>query len=165
MVSRIGVYAGTFDPIHNGHISIITRGLSLLDKLIVGVAHDSGKNTLFTLDERVQLIKEYFYNTPHRDKVIVEPFNGLLAEYAQQKNAIVILRGMRAISDFDYEFQMALMNRKLSPHIQTIFLMADFSLDVCKLKQIKNCCQSWRKCFRFSSCQYLECIKRKISKI
>ncbi len=126
MVSRIGVYAGTFDPIHNGHISIITRGLSLLDKLIVGVAHDSGKNTLFTLDERVQLIKEYFHNTPHRNKVIVEPFNGLLAEYAQQKNAIVILRGMRAISDFDYEFQMALMNRKLSPHIQTVFLMADF---------------------------------------
>ncbi len=128
MVQRIGIYAGTFDPIHNGHISIITRSLPLLDKLIVGVANDTGKNTLFSLEERVRLTHEFFQTTPYKEQIIVEPFDGLLAEYAQKHGAIAIVRGLRAISDFDYEFQMALMNRKLSPSIQTIFLMADFHL-------------------------------------
>lgn len=124
--TRIAVYAGTFDPIHNGHIGIISRGLHLFDKIVVGVANDTGKLPLFCLERRVELTKEYFKNTPFAENVIVTPFYGLLVEFAKQHNAIAILRGLRAISDFDYEFQMALMNRKLEPSVQTIFLMSDF---------------------------------------
>ena len=127
MVSpRIAVYAGTFDPIHNGHIAIITRGTSLFDKVVIGVAEDTSKNSLFSLDERVHMAKEYFENSEFSDKVLVEPFSGLLVEYAKSHEAVAILRGLRAISDFDYEFQMALMNRKLEASVQTIFLMSDF---------------------------------------
>jgi len=122
---RIAVYAGTFDPIHNGHIAIITRGTSLFDKVIVGVAQDAGKNSLFSLEERVHMAKKYFNHSEFEDKIIVEPFSGLLVEYAKSHNAVAILRGLRAISDFDYEFQMALMNRKLEASVQTIFLMSD----------------------------------------
>ncbi len=123
---RIAVYAGTFDPVHNGHIGIVNRGVEIFDKVIVGVAKITGKNSLFSLEKRVELIKEYFDSSPIADKVIVEPFYGLLVEFAKEKNAIAIIRGLRAISDFDYEFQMALMNRKLNNEVQSIFLMPDF---------------------------------------
>lgn len=125
VLPRIAVYGGTFDPIHNGHIGIITRGISLFDKVVVGVAEKTGKTSLFSIEARVQMATEYFENSEFKDKVIVEPFNGLLVEYAKSHNAVAILRGLRAISDFDYEFQMALMNRKLETSIQTIFLMSD----------------------------------------
>lgn len=126
MVSRrVAVYAGTFDPIHNGHIGIITRGLTLFDKVIVGVAKETGKTSLFSIEERVRMASEHFANSEFKDRVVVEPFSGLLVEYAKSHNAVAILRGLRAISDFDYEFQMALMNRKLETSIQTIFLMSD----------------------------------------
>ncbi|MDY7002288.1 MAG: pantetheine-phosphate adenylyltransferase [Thermodesulfobacteriota bacterium] len=117
------IYPGTFDPFTNGHFSLVTRGLSIFDKVIVAVARDPQKKTLFTLEERVEMGREVFRDFP---RVLVEGFSGLLVDYARKHGAKVILRGLRAVSDFDYEFQMALMNRKLERCVQTVFLMTDF---------------------------------------
>ncbi|MBT8763016.1 pantetheine-phosphate adenylyltransferase [Desulfohalobiaceae bacterium Ax17] len=120
---RVAIYPGTFDPLTNGHFCLVDRGLDIFDQIIVAVAHDSPKNPLFTLEERVEMAKEVFAGEP---RIIVEPFAGLLIDYARKKKAKAILRGLRAVSDFEYEFQMALMNRKLDPMIQTVFLMTDY---------------------------------------
>ena len=119
---RIAIYPGTFDPMTNGHECIIARGLELFDEIIVAVALDSGKNPLFSLEERVAIIEEVFGKSKN---IRVLPFSGLLVDFAVRHGARVILRGLRAVSDFDYEFQMALMNRNLQESVQTIFLMSD----------------------------------------
>lgn len=123
---RVAVYAGTFDPIHYGHIGIIKRGITVFDHVVIAVAGDTGKNSLFDLETRVELVKQYFDKPFYEDKVTILPFHGLLVEFAKKQGAVAILRGLRAISDFDYEFQMALMNKKLESEIQTIFFMSDF---------------------------------------
>lgn len=120
---RLAVYPGTFDPLTNGHVGIIRRGARLFDAVVVAVARDNAKKTLFSLEERVDMARETFRDNP---AVVVEPFCGLLVDYAKRRGAVAILRGLRAVSDFDYEFQMALMNRKLRGDIQTVFLMTDF---------------------------------------
>jgi pantetheine-phosphate adenylyltransferase len=120
---KVAVYPGTFDPLTNGHVSLIRRGLDLFDKVIVAVARDTPKAPLFTLEERVAMAAETFADEP---RVVAEPFAGLLVNYVERTGAVVILRGLRAVSDFEYEFQMALMNRKLNRKIQTIFLMTDY---------------------------------------
>lgn len=117
------IYPGTFDPLTNGHVSIVRRGLKLFNKVVFAIASDSGKDPLFTLDERVEMAREVFADTP---RVEVESFSGLLVDYAQRRGAGAILRGLRAVSDFEYEFQMALMNRRLAKNIQTVFLMTDY---------------------------------------
>ena len=119
---RIAIYPGTFDPLTNGHQCIVHRGLELFDTIIVAVAKDCGKKTLFPLEERVDIVREVFTGYP---EVEVLPFSGLLVNFAAAHNAKAILRGLRAVSDFEYEFQMALMNRKLQRSVQTIFLMSD----------------------------------------
>lgn len=121
--NRIAVYPGTFDPLTNGHISIVRRGLDIFDKIVLAIAKSTPKNPLFTLEERVEMARETFLNKP---RVEVEPFSGLLIKYVEKKKAQVILRGMRAISDFEYEFQMALMNRRLKREIHTMFMMTDY---------------------------------------
>ncbi len=113
------VYAGTFDPITYGHIDVINRATKIFDKIIIGVSARP-KKTLFTLDERIKMIDEVFKNN---HKVIVKGFSSLLVEFVESVSANVIIRGIRAVSDFDFEFQLALMNRKLKPQIETIFLM------------------------------------------
>ncbi len=120
---RIAVYPGTFDPITNGHISLIRRGCDIFDKVVVAVADNTPKAPLFSHEERVQLAKEALADVP---EAVVEPFSGLLVDYVANRGAQVILRGLRAVSDFEYEFQLALMNRKLRREIQTIFLMTDY---------------------------------------
>lgn len=117
----IAIYPGTFDPITYGHIDIILRGLNLFDKVIVTVAVNPAKNPLFTLDERMEMIEKSFAN--EGDRVEVDSASGLLVEYAMKRNATAIIRGLRAVSDFDYEFQLALMNRKLEREVDSIFLM------------------------------------------
>ena len=113
------IYPGTFDPITNGHLDIISRASKLYDKVIVAVAVNRGKTPLFTLDERVALIKEV---TPEFSNVQVIGFDNLLVDCARQQGATVILRGLRAVSDFEYEFQLAGMNRRLAPQLETVFL-------------------------------------------
>jgi pantetheine-phosphate adenylyltransferase len=132
---RIAIYPGTFDPLTNGHECIIRRGLELFDTVIVAVARDCGKSPLFNLEERVEIVKEVFANTPG---VRVLPFSGLLVDFAATHKAKAILRGLRAVSDFDYEFQMALMNRKLQKDVQTIFLMSDLRWMYISSTNIRN---------------------------
>jgi len=120
---RVAVYPGTFDPMTMGHVSLIKRGCEIFDRVIVAVANDTPKTPLFSITERVAMAEEVFKDIP---EVTVEPFSGLLVEYAERRGAHVVLRGLRAVSDFEYEFQLALMNRKLKKHIQTVFLMTDY---------------------------------------
>jgi pantetheine-phosphate adenylyltransferase len=117
------VYPGTFDPLTNGHASIVRRGLDVFDTIILAIAKDTPKEPLFSLDERVEMAREVF---KEQDRVVVEPFRGLLVNYVQSTGARVVLRGMRAISDFENEFQMALMNRRLKRDIHTMFMMTDY---------------------------------------
>ncbi len=120
---RIGIYAGTFDPLTSGHASIVRRATTMFDKIIVGVAQETNKNTLLTFEERIQLAEESF---KENENILVEGFEGLLVDYAISKNACALVRGLRAVSDFEYELQLALMNRKLCPQIETVFLMSSF---------------------------------------
>ncbi len=124
---RIGVYPGTFDPITNGHIDIIKRGLRLVDKLVIGVATNSSKDPLFTLDERVKMVEEATLPMASDAKVDYEvvQFNELLMHFAMRMNADIIIRGLRAVADFEYEFQMTGMNYQINPDVETVFLMAD----------------------------------------
>jgi pantetheine-phosphate adenylyltransferase len=117
---RIAVYPGSFDPLTNGHVDIIERGSHLFDQIVVAVAVNIEKTPLFSADERVAIIGEVFR---HRENVQVDTFNGLLVDYARRKRATAIVRGLRAVSDFEFEFQMALMNRRLEPDIETVFMM------------------------------------------
>ncbi len=122
-MKKIAVYPGTFDPITNGHLDLLARGLKIFDKVIVAVAHNPGKKPLFTLEERLDLIKQTLEKSPLKERVVIDSFDGLLVEYLRKVGAQVVLRGLRAMSDFEYEFQMALMNRKLSNEMETLFLM------------------------------------------
>ena len=117
------IYAGSFDPVTNGHLDIIRRALELADHLTVAVARNPGKSPLFTVEERIEMIQEAIGSQP---RVSVDAFDGLLVDYAARNNVNVIIRGLRALSDFEYEFQMAIMNRRLNRDIDTIFLMTGF---------------------------------------
>jgi pantetheine-phosphate adenylyltransferase len=123
MNATLAIYPGTFDPITNGHISVINRGLKIFDRLIIALLHNPQKVPLFSLEERTYMIRDVLRSLSN---VEVDTFDGLLVDYAVRKNAKVILRGLRALSDFEYEFQMALMNRKLNREVQSIFLMTDY---------------------------------------
>ncbi len=125
--TRIGVYPGTFDPITNGHIDIIKRAVRLVDRLVIGVARNAGKGPLFGLDERVEMVHEEISTIECHDgvgQIEVKPFDNLLMHFAESVGAGMIIRGLRAVSDFEYEFQMTGMNARLNPRIETIFLMA-----------------------------------------
>ena len=126
MTERVGLYPGTFDPVTNGHMDVIGRAARLLDRLVIGVAVNTGKGPLFPLEERVELVRAECGPVAERTGAIIEvvPFEGLLIGFAQQVGAGMIVRGLRAVSDFDYEFQMAGMNRRLDQSIETVFLMA-----------------------------------------
>lgn len=123
---RVGVYPGTFDPTTNGHMDVIRRGARVLDRLVIGVAVNAGKGPLFSLDERVEMVRDEVaaIDDARIGEIEVKPFNSLLMHFAETENADVILRGLRAVSDFDYEFQMAGMNARLNPDIEILFLMA-----------------------------------------
>ena len=118
--SRIAIYAGSFDPVTRGHEDLIGRSLEFVDRLVVAVANNSTKSPLFSIEERVALIVESLGNDPRID---VRSFSGLLVDFAREVGASLLIRGLRAVSDFEYEYQMALMNRHLSPSLETVFMV------------------------------------------
>lgn len=125
MSARIGIYPGTFDPITKGHLHIIKRASKLVDHLIVAVANNQKKGPLFSIEERLEMVRTDIENLPDKQcPITVETFEDLLISYAQKKNATCLFRGLRAVSDFEFEFQMTGMNAKLAPDIETVFLMA-----------------------------------------
>jgi len=126
MSDRVGLYPGTFDPITNGHLDIVSRAAKVVDRLIIAVAVNAGKGPLFPLEERVGLVREEVADLAkiHSCNIEVRSFDNLLVDFARQSGARIIIRGLRAVSDFEYEFQMAGMNARLSPDIETLFLMA-----------------------------------------
>ena len=119
---RIGIYPGTFDPITNGHLDIVERAAGLFDHVILAIANHPKKNSLFTVEERIDLIQA---SIEHLDNVSVSSTDALIVRFAKENEAIALIRGLRSISDFEYEFQMALMNRSLAPEISTVFMMPD----------------------------------------
>lgn len=137
MTERIGVYPGTFDPITLGHADIIRRGAKLVDRLIIGVTTNPSKNPLFTPDERMAMVEREVASLGI-ENVTVVGFNALLMKFAQKQGASVIIRGLRAVADFEYEYQMAGMNQQLNPNIETVFLMADVSLQPIASKLVKE---------------------------
>ena len=139
-MKRIAVYPGTFDPLTNGHVNIVQRALNLFDEVIIAVAANPDKRPFLSYEQRISLARESFADEP---RVTVEGFNTLLTDFLQSKNARVVIRGLRAVSDFEYEFSLAGMNRKLMPEIETIYLMpsdeymfmsSSFVREVAKLK-------------------------------
>lgn len=126
-IRRLAIYPGTFDPVTNGHMSLIERASRLFDELTVAVALNAGKTPFFDFDERLEQIKKAVAAQPYSGKVQVIGFDGLLADLAIKMKAAAIVRGLRAVSDFEYEFQMALMNRKLARSVETVFLMPALS--------------------------------------
>jgi pantetheine-phosphate adenylyltransferase len=120
---KIAIYPGSFDPITNGHVDILKRASRIVDRLFVAVIRNPEKRAKFSLKDRVRMLKETLKGF---DNVTIESFDGLLVDFARKKKATIIIRGLRAVSDFDYEFQMALTNRKMAPEIETLFLMTDY---------------------------------------
>lgn len=132
---RVYVYPGSFDPVTNGHVDIIKRAALLCDKLIVAVLVNSNKNPTFTLEERVKLLQCALADVPN---VEIESFSGLLIDFMRKKNATVIIKGLRAVSDFEYELQMALLNKNMDPNIETLFMMASINYSFLSSSSVKE---------------------------
>jgi pantetheine-phosphate adenylyltransferase len=135
MTEILAIYPGSFDPITNGHLDLIQRGSQLFNRLVVAVLTNLEKDPLFTAEERVEMLRETTHTLPN---VTVETFSGLLVDYARQKQAKAILRGIRAFTDYEYELQMALMNRKLEPQLETVFLMPALSYTYVSSRLVKE---------------------------
>lgn len=121
IMTRVGIYPGSFDPVTNGHLDVLHRALALVDRVVIAIADNVNKKGLFSTQERAELLRGVIDD----DRVEVDTFHGLLVNYAQKRRADVIIRGLRAVADFEYEFQLALMNRRLVPEVDTVFLMTD----------------------------------------
>ena len=163
-MSKIGIYPGTFDPITFGHIDVIKRALKIVNKLIVAVSNDDSKNYLFSSDERVAIIKKsLFKDLKYKESYIkVMSFNTLTTTFCRKNKATVIFRGLRAVSDFEYEFQLAGMNRKLNSSIETVFLMSDVENQVISSKFVKEIAKLNGKIDKFTTKSAIQAINEKI---
>ncbi len=132
---RIAVYPGSFDPVTNGHLDIIKRASKIYDKVIVGVLNNASKKPLFTAEERVDMLRDV---TDHIENVEVDSFSGLLVDFAKSKGATVIVKGLRTVADFEYEFQMALLNKALNPEYETVFMMTDSKYSYISSSMVKE---------------------------
>ena len=161
---RIGLYPGTFDPITLGHADIIRRGAKLVDRLIVGVTTNPAKDPMFSPAERLDMVRAEIGRLG-LDNVEVEGFNALLVKWAQKKRATVLIRGLRAVADFEYEFQMAGMNQQLDPGIETVFLMADVSLQPIASRLVKEIALFGGDISRFVSPEVRDLIGDRVERI
>ncbi len=163
MSERVGVYPGTFDPITNGHTDIILRATKIVDRLVIGVAANIGKGPLFSAAERVEIVKDEIVhlNGGAGAKIEVRPFDTLLMKFAVAMDATMIVRGLRAVSDFEYEFQMAGMNNRLNSHIETVFLMASDRFQFISSRFVKEIGQLGGDVTPFVSARVAERIKAK----
>lgn len=143
MTQRIGIYPGTFDPITHGHLGIIQRSLRVVDTLVIGVALDTGKSPFFTPEMRAEMIGDAIKELPEseRKRIVIKTFSGLLVNFAKENDATILIRGLRAVSDFEYEFQMASINSKLNPDMETVFLTASESTHFISSRFIKQICR------------------------
>ena len=163
---RVGVYPGTFDPVTSGHTEIVRRSLRLVDRLVIGPFINIGKGPLFSLQERIEIIKEDIEDFPLADKnrIQVLPYEGLLIHFAREVGATVIIRGLRAVSDFEYEIQMANMNYRMEPDIETIFLMASDRHQFIASSLVKDIARLGGDTSQFVSKKVYERLKRKFAK-
>jgi pantetheine-phosphate adenylyltransferase len=150
-MTRIGLYPGTFDPIHNGHTDLIGRAVKLVDKLVLGIAINAGKGPMFSLEERVAMAEEAVNPLRNRAEIVVQPFEGLTMHFARHVGAQLIVRGLRAVADFEFEFQMTAMNQQLDREIETVFLMADPRHQAIASKLVKEIAQLGGDVSRFVS--------------
>ena len=163
MAERIGIYPGTFDPITTGHAEIIRRALRLVDRLVIGPATNVSKGPLFSLEERIEMLQEDIEELPAADRarVTVVPFRGLLIHFARERNATVIVRGLRAVSDFEYEIQMANMNARMEPNVETIFLMASDRHQFIASSLVKDIARLGGDTSKFVSAKVYERLRKK----
>jgi pantetheine-phosphate adenylyltransferase len=161
---KIAIYPGTFDPITFGHVDLINKGLKVVDKIIVAISDAINKNYLFTVDERILLIKKALYEdlNINKKKVKIISFNSLTTSLCNKYKANLILRGLRAVSDFEYEFQLAGMNKKLSRNIETIFLMADIENQVISSSLVKEIAQLGGDMTKFTTKSTITALKQKL---
>ncbi|MCD8181624.1 MAG: pantetheine-phosphate adenylyltransferase [Firmicutes bacterium] len=155
---RIAVYPGSFDPITNGHLDIIERASRVYDKVVVGVLSNASKKPLFTAQERVDMIRAV---TEHLENVEVDAFTGLLVDFAASKNATVIVKGLRTVADFEYEFQMALLNKALNPEFETMFMMTDTKYSYISSSMVRELAGFHGDLTGLVPCEIIETIKEK----
>jgi pantetheine-phosphate adenylyltransferase len=158
---KVAVYPGTFDPITLGHLDIIRRGAHLVDKLVVGVTTNPSKEPMFSVSERLAMVKREIVDSP--GKIEVVEFDSLLMDFAEAQDATAILRGLRAVADFEYEFQMAGMNQQLNDNIETVFLMADVSLQPIASKLVKEIARFGGSIGKFVTPAVAEDVRRQLS--
>src|ERR1041384_1367455 len=165
-VERTGVYPGTFDPITSGHMEVVRRSLRLVDKLVIGPAINIGKGPLFSLEERVEMLKDDIADFPNgeSERIEIVPFEGLLIHFAREVNAAVIIRGLRAVSDFEYEIQMANMNARMEPDVETIFLMASDRHQFIASSLVKDIARLGGDTSQFVAKKVYERLKKKFGK-
>ena len=155
---RIGVCPGSFDPVTNGHVDIFERGSRLVDKLIIAVSSNPNKNSLFTMEERVEMIQN---SVKHIPNVEIDCTGGLLNQYVKSKNATIIIRGLRALSDFEYEFQMALLNKALNPEYETMFMMTNTKYSYISSSMVKELAGFHGDLTGLVPCEIIETIEEK----